>query len=155
MKNKTYHAVETVPQSNWRIVEIGKIDTPNTYMHDRPLSWLGTGTSIKSGEVELVLCAKPHLLMKWAGLASVFHMQVVLSKLYKYNLNLLTSTDDFRKNPGRKHLFTLAGKTVFRPPRVHTMADAVYFTSVTYRGSTSSSYIIANIILYIGNTWTN
>jgi len=25
----------------------GKIDTSNTYIHDRSLSWLGTGTSIK------------------------------------------------------------------------------------------------------------
>jgi hypothetical protein len=67
-------------------------------------------------------------------------------------LNLLTSTDDIRKNPERTQLFTLVGKTVFRPLRVRTMADAVYFTSGTSRGSTSSSYIIANIILYIGNT---
>jgi len=33
--------------SNIKIVEIGKIDTPNTQIHDRSLSWLGTGTLIK------------------------------------------------------------------------------------------------------------
>jgi hypothetical protein len=32
-----------------------KIDTPSTQIHDRSLSWLGTGTSIKSGGVKLVL----------------------------------------------------------------------------------------------------
>ena len=30
------------------------IDTPNTQTHDRSLSWVGTGTSIKSGRVKLV-----------------------------------------------------------------------------------------------------
>jgi hypothetical protein len=32
--------------SNIEIVERGQIDTPNTPIHDRLLSWLGTGTSI-------------------------------------------------------------------------------------------------------------
>ena len=36
-------------------VERGKIDTPNTQIHDSSLSWVGTGTSIKSGGVRLVL----------------------------------------------------------------------------------------------------
>jgi hypothetical protein len=27
MGNKKYHAVETVPKSNWKIIEKGKIDT--------------------------------------------------------------------------------------------------------------------------------
>ena len=31
---------------------LGKIDTPNTLLHDHSLSWLGTGTSIKSGRVK-------------------------------------------------------------------------------------------------------
>jgi len=47
MKNKKYHTVETVLKSNRKIVERGKIDTTNTQRHDRSLSWLGTGTSIK------------------------------------------------------------------------------------------------------------
>jgi len=33
---------------NW-----GKINTSNTHIHDRSLSWLSTGTSIKSGWVKL------------------------------------------------------------------------------------------------------
>jgi hypothetical protein len=52
MKNKKYHTVGTVPKSNGKIVESGKIDTHNT--HDRSLSWFGSGTSIKSGRVKLV-----------------------------------------------------------------------------------------------------
>ena len=46
MKNK---------KSSIEIVERGKIDTPKTRIHDRSLFLLGTGTSIKSGGVELVL----------------------------------------------------------------------------------------------------
>jgi hypothetical protein len=30
-------------------------DTPKTYIYDQPLSWLGTGTSIKSDGLKLVL----------------------------------------------------------------------------------------------------
>jgi hypothetical protein len=44
MKNEKYYTVGTIPKSNIKIVEKGKIDTPNTHMHDRPLSWFGTGT---------------------------------------------------------------------------------------------------------------
>ena len=33
-------------------------NTPKTHIHDRSLSWLGTGTSIKSGGVKLVLWAQ-------------------------------------------------------------------------------------------------
>jgi hypothetical protein len=49
MKNKKYHTVETIPKLNIKIVERGKIDTPSTQIHDPSLSWLGTGTLIKSG----------------------------------------------------------------------------------------------------------
>ena len=31
---KKYHTVGTVPKSNIKIIERGKIDTPNTLMHD-------------------------------------------------------------------------------------------------------------------------
>lgn len=36
----------------------GKIDTPNILTHDRSFSWYGTGTSIKSSGVKIVLSAK-------------------------------------------------------------------------------------------------
>jgi len=56
MKNKEYHSVGTVPKSNRDIVERGKLDTTNTYIHDRSLSCLGTGgTSIKNGRVKIVI----------------------------------------------------------------------------------------------------
>jgi hypothetical protein len=41
-----------------KIIERDKIDTPNTQIHDRSLSCLGTGTSIKSGRVKLILWAQ-------------------------------------------------------------------------------------------------
>ena len=44
----------TDPKSDRTIAERGKIDTPNTNIHDRSLAWLGVGTSIQSGRVTLV-----------------------------------------------------------------------------------------------------
>jgi len=55
MKNTRYHTVGTIPKSIKTIVERVKIETPNnTQIHDNSLSWLGTGTSIKSGGGNLV-----------------------------------------------------------------------------------------------------
>ena len=47
MKNQKYHTVGTIPKSNIKIVERGKIDTANTLTQDHLLSWLSIGTSIK------------------------------------------------------------------------------------------------------------
>ena len=41
MKNKHYHAIGTVPKYNKHVKERGNIDTSNTQIHDRSLSWLG------------------------------------------------------------------------------------------------------------------
>ena len=57
-KNKNVDIVGTIPKSNIKIVERGKIDTPTTHIYDRSRSWLGTGTSIKSSGVSLVLLAQ-------------------------------------------------------------------------------------------------
>ena len=54
MKTQKYYNVRTVPKSNRKIAERGKIDTPNTQIYDSSLSMLGTDTSIKSGRVKLV-----------------------------------------------------------------------------------------------------
>ena len=54
-KKEKYHTVGTIPNLNIKIAERGNIDTPNTQIHDRPLSWLGTGTSITCDGVKLVL----------------------------------------------------------------------------------------------------
>ena len=42
MKSKKYHTVGTFPKSNRKIVERGKIDTTNTHVHDRSVSWIST-----------------------------------------------------------------------------------------------------------------
>jgi len=55
MKSKKYHTVGTISKFNRKIVESGTINIPNTEIHDCTLSWLSTGTSIKSGGVKLVL----------------------------------------------------------------------------------------------------
>ena len=47
LKTKKYHTVGTIPKSDIKIVERGKMDTPNTQMVDGLLSWLDTGTSMK------------------------------------------------------------------------------------------------------------
>ena len=48
-KNTTLSA-----QFETQISERGKTDAPNRQIHDLSLSWLSTGTSIKSGVVKLV-----------------------------------------------------------------------------------------------------
>ena len=52
MKSKKYHIVGTIPKGNIKIIEIGKIDTADTHLYDRILSWLGTGTSIKGRRID-------------------------------------------------------------------------------------------------------
>ena len=50
MKNIKYCTVGTVSKiikSNRKGTETGKVDTPNTQLHERSLSWHGTGPSIK------------------------------------------------------------------------------------------------------------
>ena len=44
---KKSHIVGTIPKSNTEIEERGKINIPNIQIHDRALSWLGTGTLLK------------------------------------------------------------------------------------------------------------
>jgi hypothetical protein len=53
-----YHTVRTVLKIQYQNTERGKIDTPNTHIHDRSLSWLGIDTSIQSGVFKLVLWAQ-------------------------------------------------------------------------------------------------
>ena len=47
IKNKTYHNVRTTAKLNIKIAERGKIDTPNSQIHDRTLCCLDIDTSIK------------------------------------------------------------------------------------------------------------
>ena len=53
-KYKRCHTAGTIPKSNRKIVERDKIDTSNTQVHDRSLSWCGTGTLINSGGVNFM-----------------------------------------------------------------------------------------------------
>jgi hypothetical protein len=55
MKNKKLHTVGTIPKANRKIIERDKVDIPSTHIKARSLSLLGTGTSIKSGRVKLVI----------------------------------------------------------------------------------------------------
>ena len=62
-KNKNT-TVGTIPNLNIKIAERGNIDTPNTQIHEIPLSWHGTGTSIKCDEAKLVFWFKTSVLMQ-------------------------------------------------------------------------------------------
>jgi len=56
VKNRKYHTLATVLKSNRKIVERGKIDTPNTQTHDSThCPGMAQALSIKSGGVKLVL----------------------------------------------------------------------------------------------------
>jgi hypothetical protein len=46
-KHKKYLTVGTIRNSNIKAVEICKIDTPDTQILDRSLSWLSTGNLMK------------------------------------------------------------------------------------------------------------
>ena len=41
MKTKKYPPFGTIPKSNIKIVERGKLNTSNTQIYDRSISWLG------------------------------------------------------------------------------------------------------------------
>jgi len=54
MKNKNYRTVGTIPKYNRKIVEKGRLGTPNTPIHTRSL-WHGTGTSRKPAGVKQII----------------------------------------------------------------------------------------------------
>ena len=55
MKNNKHG---TVPKSNGKIVESGKIDTPITQMHDHSFYWLGIDTLLKVARLNSFLRAQ-------------------------------------------------------------------------------------------------
>ena len=63
------------------------METPNTHMHDRSLSWLGTGTSIKSDSVKLALWVQ-NSLNKMMQLCKYFPNvnKMIIHKLQNHNL---------------------------------------------------------------------
>jgi hypothetical protein len=50
---KSITSSEKFQKFNRKIVKIGKIDIPNTHIHDHSLFWLSTCTSVKSDGVKL------------------------------------------------------------------------------------------------------
>jgi hypothetical protein len=46
-----YHTVGIILKSNRKLVKQSQNYTPNTHIHDRSFSWIGTGVSIKCGVV--------------------------------------------------------------------------------------------------------
>ena len=89
MKKKC-NTVKTIPKSNIRIVEKYKIDTTNK-IHDRSLSWLGTGTSVRSSVVKQVIWAQTLLSnCNWD------HSEPTSSSIYircDKNVNFIASTN--------------------------------------------------------------
>jgi hypothetical protein len=79
--------VSKLTKCNRNIVERGRMDTPNIQIHDCSLSWLGTGTSIKSGRIRLVLLAEistlsemmwsPHVIKHWLKIREVSRMNLI------------------------------------------------------------------------------
>jgi hypothetical protein len=64
--NKKYHTVETVPNTNRKIVERKRkksIPLTHKYMTAK-LSWLGTDTSMKSGGIKLVVWIQTSPLLR-------------------------------------------------------------------------------------------
>jgi hypothetical protein len=58
IENKKYHTVGGNPKSNIKIIERVIFDTLNTQIHDRSIPWLGTSTTVKYGDVKLILLAQ-------------------------------------------------------------------------------------------------
>jgi hypothetical protein len=76
----------TVPNSNRKIIERSKKDTPNSQIDDRSLSWFGTVTSVKSGGVKLVVCAQSSLLLDILFL----NVQWAVFQIYSGRLNTMS-----------------------------------------------------------------
>ena len=74
MKSKKYNTVGRVSKLNIIVVERGKVDTPTTQIHDRSLSLLCTGTSIKGGGVKRVKWTQISTLREMIVHARAFHM---------------------------------------------------------------------------------
>ena len=64
-ENKKIPTVVTASKFNRAITDRGKIDT---------VSWLGRGSPIKSGVVEIDFCFSTTI--KWCHYAKIFHMRV-------------------------------------------------------------------------------
>jgi len=91
IKLKKYLTVGTIRNSNIKVVEICKIDTPDTQILDRSLSWLSTGTSIKiNGGVKLVWWAQTFPLSEMVRSCKCFpRMNKMPTLTYNWTKNIL------------------------------------------------------------------
>ena len=85
MKNNKCHTVRTGPKSTRKPIERGNLDTTNIQIHDRSLSCLCTGISIKkSGGVMLLLWTKTSPLCEMMQSYKCFqHMSSILSIIHQ------------------------------------------------------------------------
>ena len=60
-KRTLYNIIEAVLISNYKITERGKSNTSNNQINDRATSWLGRGTSLKFGDIKIILWAQTSL----------------------------------------------------------------------------------------------
>ena len=81
MENIKDHIRGTAPSYNGEIAERGKNYNINTEIHDRSLSWLGTGISIKSGGVKLVLWTQTQIY-KNVGVIQILRLMCPLVKTW-------------------------------------------------------------------------
>jgi len=91
MKTNLIHADRTFPTSNRKILERDNIDTPST-RHDHWISWLGTGTSIKSGGAKIILWVKVPLLSKRTRSCKCFPHVSKMNISSQYNFQYFNST---------------------------------------------------------------
>jgi hypothetical protein len=87
-KTKIPHCRNNLKKSNRIVVERGKITTPSTQIHDCLISWVGTGTSIKSGGVNHVLWNQ----IVFIYLTNIFNFGEYWNKI---SLRTITNNDKF------------------------------------------------------------
>jgi hypothetical protein len=76
-----------VPKSYRQIGERGKIDTPN--IHDRTISWLGRGTSMKNDGAKLILWVQTSLRNKTVYMAIKYSNKMSFKYFKNSNLTFI------------------------------------------------------------------
>jgi hypothetical protein len=71
----------------------GKIDTSNIHIHDRLLSWLGTGTSMKCGGIKLVFWTQTSPLREMLSRKCFPRVRTMLS-ITNDNINMCSQFDE-------------------------------------------------------------
>ena len=102
-QEKKYHTVGTVPKSNKIIVEIDKIGTSNTHIHECSNSRLSTGISLRNGGIKLVLFVHTsHFFYITSTYTSYQNVQNFVKTYYvflsceKIQLGIIASKNNYR-----------------------------------------------------------